>query len=190
MKTLTFICVIFATLSISCNKKETIEIKSDIDSQTLRMQINGQDWVSTSHNSSDREALHGQYTEFGNKGLFTPMYTITATKKVDSQSQGFRIQIYNLGKTGDYFISGADDIYKSSSTHVVYSKRLSNAEDDVVMYTANPQKSPFKVVIKNYDIPYGSLLPTVGGSFEGVLFNMKNKLDSVIISEGSFEVRY
>ncbi|WP_342644541.1 DUF5025 domain-containing protein [Mucilaginibacter sp. CSA2-8R] len=182
---------------MACKKQDSVSSgKQPAEfSQQLAANIAGKAVVLNNTMSQNREILKGMFTMFGdNGGQRRQMYNIDAAISaldgdINTKST-FRIQLNNV-KTGIFDITGEDSVFQPlTGSYAVLSIRSAANSYSLVLYTASVKKQPFKVQVTGFEYPPYSSIPTVTGTFNGVLYNTQNIADSVIVKNGAFKVRF
>ncbi|WP_133780792.1 DUF5025 domain-containing protein [Pedobacter nutrimenti] len=190
--------VIFAIIGISCEKNKKIDPEVDQQAQVFSQHFYAfiNDKPVTVHSSleKNRALFNGQWTGIGMpKGSNINLYKVNVVVPKEAFKEGYasdlKFQIYNISKK-TFFITGKDDYYNVTGTYIAMRKKTGPAETDQKIYAANIKKKPFQVLITNYETIKGSLVPLVEGRLNGVLYNIKNPSDSVVIKNGEFKVRF
>lgn len=195
--TIVFLIVI-ALVGISCEKTKKDGLEEDqsaqIFSQHFYAFINDKPITVHSSLEKDRANFNGQWTGIGmaNGGNIN-LYKVNVLLPKEISKEGYtsdlKFQIYNISKK-TFLITGKDDSYNVKGTYIALRKKTGPAETDQKVYAANTKKKPFQIKITNYETIKGSLVPSVEGRLDGVLYNIKNSRDSIIIKNGEFKVRF
>ncbi|WP_295767729.1 DUF5025 domain-containing protein [uncultured Mucilaginibacter sp.] len=177
-----------AALSItSCSKTRVAKPQPEEFVQHFKANIAGKEISIENTRDRNRTQLTGQWTGLGNgDGTEKSIYTVDVILPADispiSAQARLRVQVENV-KKGEFLITGENKDYPPY-------KSLISLRNSNISYSANTAKKPFEVEITRYEYPYGSMVPYVGGKLNGVLYNEKNLQDSIIIKDGTFEVRF
>ncbi|MBS7566582.1 DUF5025 domain-containing protein [Mucilaginibacter sp. Bleaf8] len=171
---------------ISCSKKEAVEESTPEYVQFFKASVNGKPMAVENTMRKDRENLSGSWTGLGfASGEQKELYTISValpSETKPSETAKLRIHIWEV-KEGTFTISNTIPNNLLTESHILLWKSNNT-------YTPNNHAKPFTVRITKYERPAGSSIPTVGGQLNGVLYNEQNSQDSVVIKDGSFEVRF
>lgn len=183
---------IFLVSLFSC-KKQTVEVpKNEKYIQYFKADIAGQTLDLKSSIDENRDLFRGSYTEIGfGDGTFKEMYTVNVavpnTLLNTSIQSKLQFQLFDI-KKGVYQLSNDDSYQKDFSSHIYLVTNL--GMQDSKLYTTNEKKPPFNISITRYEKVKGSMIPFVGGKLNGVLYNVKDLKDSIVIDNGVFDVRY
>jgi hypothetical protein len=115
----------------------------------------------------------------------TPLYTIRAYKdsqsKVDYTSSNiFRLQIMNVQSVGVYNINDSYGDFTS------YARFIKNESGNQKIYENSVTKTTSIVRIDEMLPKEGSCLVGIKGTFSGILYNVNNQNDSIIIEDCKF----
>lgn len=196
--TIVFLITTISIFGISCEKAK----KNDPDaekstapfSQHFYAFINNKPITVHSSLEKNRDLFNGQWTGIGMpNGSNINLYKVNVVLPEEGSAGGLhsdlKFQIYNISKK-TFLITGKDNYYNVTGTYIALKKQTGPAETDQKIYVAKPGKKPFEVQIITYESIKGSLVPLVEGKLNGVLYNVKNPLDSVVIKNGDFRVRF
>lgn len=190
--------IVLSLVGISCEKTEKTDPDVDHAAQTFSQHfyafINEKPVTVHSSLEKNRSDFNGQWTGIGQpNGSKINLYRVNVVLPKDSSKEGYeanlKFQIYNISKK-TFLITGKDDYYNVTGTYIAMKKKTGPGETDQKVYAANTKKKPFKIQITNYQTLRGSLVPLVEGRLDGTLYNIKNPLDSIVIKNGEFTVRF
>ncbi|WP_316839797.1 DUF5025 domain-containing protein [Pedobacter gandavensis] len=175
----------------SCKKESPVKEEKKADIQYLKATIDGQS-ISLQKTDNDRTVFYGSWTGLGmGNGAKIDIYTVDVNlpKASLSSTDVFRLsfQIYDVKKR-KYEMEGDLSDRTDFGAYIYAVKKPDLGEN--VLYSTSSLKKPFHIEITKYEYPKNSLIPIVGGKFNGVLYNTKNLLDSIVVKNGEFEVRY
>ncbi|PYF77124.1 DUF5025 domain-containing protein [Pedobacter nutrimenti] len=103
------------------------------------------------------------------------------------QTSFLRFQLFNM-KNRTFKISGHEPILDLRNSYIFLNKKLGPNDEDAKFYTPNNLKKPFEINITRYEYLKNSGLPYVKGTLNGVLYNIKDITDSIVIRDGDFDV--
>ena len=177
---------------LSCKKQDFKVSQKKTYIQYFKANVAGQTLDIKNSIDENRHIFRGQYSEIGyGNGIFKEMYTINVAvpktilnTSIDTKLQ---FQIFDSG-IGKYEISSSDSYKGSFNTHVYIVTDLGMPSGKT--YTTHETKAPFNILITRYEKAANSALPFVGGKLDGVLYNVKDLQDSIVIKDGSFDVRF
>jgi hypothetical protein len=166
---------------VSC-KQEAPKAKVAIN--TFSMRVNGQEWTPfQDKNDPCSSTYSGSYaTNLMRSGEIIPFYTIYAYRdpqgKADAYSENLlRMRVMNVTKPGTYLLDGT---YKEDfDSYIIF--QLPQGR-----YVNDPRRKPFIIRVDQITTRKGATIPGIKGSFEGILYNENNPLDSLFIEKGAF----
>lgn len=166
-------------VSFGCRKSEHNKTSSKPVS-VFSMKVNGQLWEPS---SSADDPCYSTYRCMWSAVDEIPYYTIDASRGVESENI-FRFQVMGVTHPGVYNIDGS---YKEDFTSYAYF--ITNKNEAHKMYANNMTDPSTQVTIEEI-IPQDHLsVPGIIGSFSGVLYNVDDKQDSIIIDDCRFVFR-
>lgn len=186
----TLLCFTILFIFYSCKKNtEQTEEKQEYTQYFNALIANKSIAIQNSH-SKNRNLFRGSWTGVDMiNGDQIEMYTVKTIlpKEVLNMNAELNFQIFDIKKK-IYFIN-EDDIYKKDFSTHIYLKKHEDLNNETI-YTTRKVKKPFEIEITKYEFPNESLIPILGGNFNGVLYNVKDITDSITIKNGNFEVQY
>ncbi|WP_316799619.1 DUF5025 domain-containing protein [Pedobacter frigidisoli] len=188
----TILTLLFPVLLFSCKKDPAETTEKQPYVQYFKADVAGQSLDIKGSNSTNREIFRGSRTIIGDAdGTQHEMYTVNvalqATVLNTTSPSKLQFQIFDI-RPKEYQLANGDAYQKNFSTHIFLVTDL--GRPDSKLYTTSAVKSPFHIVISKYDMPKDSGIPFVGGKLDGVLYNVKNLQDSIVIRNGVFDVRF
>lgn len=167
--------------ALACNK-ENVLTQGMKPLNSFSMKLNDQLWhPSLIDNDSCFSTIQCEYSEID----LIPFYTIKAYK--DSQSRTnylsenmIRIQIMNVNSTGNYNISDPYGDFNSYAMFVI------NQSGSQKIYENSVSKITSVVRIEEMFPIHGSILTGIKGSFSGILYNIIDSNDSIVIDDCKF----
>jgi hypothetical protein len=186
-----------------CCTKEEVNLQNTQDdglpqatqtgAHTLGFYLNDQPWLPSQDCSRNCEALTSYYSEAGFiNGDRIPYYNIYAKQAAGTENeeeQRFEMQITRL--TPEHTYSLHNQIFaplEELASYAIFIK--TSPSGNKRLYISDSTKTPFLVNITKVDyLNNTTFIPIVSGTFEGVLYNQENSLDSLIISKGRFDLK-
>lgn len=179
--------MIFLLLLSGCKSDDpelvfTLPPETQEGKNTIGFLINDQVWVGYGREctffGNCQESLEGNFysTLEGNTLLLRALQLIRRDSK-PVVSQHFGISLDNIKDTGVYLIDGTrhNDVVSFGD----------DLKGDLHVYQIDSTKTPFSLNITKID----TVANVVSGRFEGILYHHTNKMDSVIIREGRFDLK-
>lgn len=182
---------LFTILGLSsCKKQISEKAEEPIRVQYLKAEIGSQS-IDIRKTDNDRNLFYGSWTGVGMAtGTQIDMYSVELNLSkvllVSNEVSKLRFQIFDI-KTKQYQIDH-DFSFPIDFTTYIYMIKNAGGKNEVI-YSTSRLKKPFSIEVKRFEYPNDSIIPIVGGKFNGVLYNTKNLKDSVVIENGEFEVR-
>ncbi|WP_316753800.1 DUF5025 domain-containing protein [Pedobacter gandavensis] len=185
------LCLTIGFSLSSCTKEEVQQeekkafiqyFKANLGSQTMN--------VSNALKDDDRSQLQASWTGVDiaiGKQLEVYVVNVKLPKALlnTTKESHLKFQIYDIKKK-QYQIN-VDDPYETDFGTFIYLVK-NPGMDNEVEYTTSSFRKPFVLEITKYERPNGDIVPVVGGKLNGVLYNPKNLMDSVVIQNGDFEL--
>lgn len=170
-------------VSFSCRKSDTHKKASSEKVNSFSMKMDGQLWVpSTKADDTCYSTYRCEWSAVDN----IPYYTIEAYKDPQLRTRPaseniFRLQVMDVTDPGVYNIDGS---YEGDFTsHAFF---IINTDNEHKMYVNSTGEANAVVRVEEI-IPQAHLsVPGISGSFSGVLYNVDNKEDSIVISDCEF----
>ncbi len=177
---------------VSCKKQEVEVPAKQTYIQYFNANIAGQDLNIKNSIDENRNIFRGQLTGIGyGDGTQKEMYTVNVVvpkvllnTSIDTKLQ---FQLFDIKKE-EYQLSNSEHYKKDFASYVYLVTDLGMTNSK--LYTTNESKPPFKITITRYEKVKDSALPFVGGTLNGVLYNVKDLQDSIQIKDGAFDVRF
>lgn len=187
-----FFAIVAVMLLFSCKKQKTEAPVKEPYIQFINVQIAGKYLEIKGSIDRNRDIFSGSWTGIGyGDGTQKEMYTVNVivpnTFLNTTLASRLQFRIFDIEKK-EYRLSGNDPYKQSFASSISLVTNLGLADSKV--YTTNETKPPFKIEINRYEKPKGSGVPFVGGKLSGVLYNVKNLQDSIVIKDGVFDVRF
>lgn len=167
-------------LGFGCKKNNDTKNSNPINS--FSMVLNDQLWQPT---IIDDDLCYATYSCEWSAIEGTPFYTIKAYKdsqaKADNTSENiFWLQIMNVQSTGVYNITDSYGDFTS------YARFIINESGNQKIYGNSVTKLTSKVTIDEMLPNGGSPFTGIKGTFSGILYNITNQNDSIIIKDCKF----
>ena len=167
-------------VSFGCKEKNKIELKVPLN--TFSMNVNKQLWQPS---VIDKDPCYATFRCEWSAQNNIPFYIIRAYK--DSQSRAdytsenyFRLQIMNVQSEGNYSINEPYDDFTS------YARFIKNDSGNQTIYENSANKLNSSATIEEIISIEGSGFTGIKGSFSGILYNINNQNDSIIIDKCNF----
>jgi len=172
-------------LLMSC-KREEPEARVPVDS--FSMEVNDQLW--TPYQSKENTCVSTYFYNFAHYGS-APLYTIYAyrdpTGRADAYSENMlRMGVMNVTEPGTYPLDGS---YKEFfGSYIIFTVKQSTG--NYKRYVNDHFRSPFIIQVNEIPLKEWSSIPGIKGSFSGTLYNEDDSLDSLVIEQGEFTLKY
>jgi hypothetical protein len=179
---MTLIGVIFLNLTISC--VQDIEVDTNQDNlNTFKMTVNGQAWTPSVIDSCYR-TFRCNMASLNEDNFYTIEAYRDPLSTASLMSENFfEIKIMKVNETGNYIIDGE---FRDFSN---YARLTINDVSGKRRYQNKENGTSFKVNVTQLFPRENSPVVGIGGSFDGILFNLDNPSDSIIIAGGEFIFR-
>lgn len=181
-------------LSFSSCKKEESKKEDNIEYiQYFSAKIGGKNIDIKNSINGDRFKLHGSWTGINNDEVHVYQVKVNLPEErneIVKYETLLNFQIYDIERNKVNNIIDNEFYQNDFNSYIFLSKTMIDDDKNYTIYSPNTNKKPFKIEITKYQFIKDSLVPIVGGKLNGVLYNKKNLLDSVIIKDGIFEVRF
>ena len=157
------------------------------------MEIDGKFWQpSFIDGDTCQQTFRGSQSGTSTPEGVIPFYNINAYQNIDNNGNNvlknfIRMQIMDVTQVGEYNIKNSYKIHWDS--FVSFEKvRDENGDDVKSIYTIDNTKNIFNFYVDEL-VDTNTLVANQGiiGRFEGILYNIENPLDSVIITNGKYK---
>ncbi|MCX2450124.1 DUF5025 domain-containing protein [Pedobacter sp. PLR] len=185
------LCLMIGFSLSSCTKEQVQQEEKQAFTQYFKGTVGTQAInVRNTLRDDDRSQLQGSWSgldiAIGNQiEIYTVNVKLPKELLNTTNEAKLRFQINNIQKK-QYQIN-VDDPYETDFGTFIYLMKNPGLDNQVI-YQTSSLKKPFNIEITKYEFPNGDILPMVGGKLNGVLYNEKNLMDSVVIQNGDFEV--
>ena len=172
----------FIIIIAGCKKEDNIIEKPVLVVNSFTMDVDGQLWKpSIISGDSCYSRFSCEWTAVDQ----IPFYTIKAFRDFqpgdnDKSENIFILQIMNVQSKGVYAIDEPYGDFKS------YAKFIKNEPGNLKIYENSVANTTSKVIIEKMLPEKGSVLVGIKGSFTGVLYNVENQDDSIVIKNSKF----
>lgn len=172
-------------LLLGCKRDE---IRTKVSVNSFSMQVNKQVW--TPFQAKDDPCTSTYTCQYGHLGE-TPFYTIYAYRDpngtANAESENLlRLQVMNVTEPGSYRLDGT--YQKDFDSYLIFQTR--NSAGNVRRYISDFRRSPVVFYVDDLYVRPGASIPSIRGSFSGVLYNEGNPADSLTIEKGTFNFNY
>jgi len=178
----------FAALLSSCAKDQTsIEKKKPTPVNSFSMEVNGQEWQPGKKREDEcSRTYNGAWSKLNLKPYFNISAYRDQNGKTGADSESLlEIQVMNVEGLGEYKLMGS--YLKSFESYVYF---IANQPDGSrSMYSNKHDSSSFTIRFEQFMERPNTELQGVKGVFFGTLYNVKNPLDSIVISKGAFTMQ-
>lgn len=163
-------------LIISC--KDSKDYNNSIPLNSLDMYVNNLFWEPTIINEDPCYAELNCNQWYVNQ---TPIYTIEAKRSHTVESEYLRLQVRNVNDIGFYYINDSKGDFTS------YAMLVKKESDTEIIYTNSDARNNSIVEIREMFNNYKTKEKiAIKGSFRGVLYNIQNANDSIVIEDCKF----
>jgi hypothetical protein len=189
------LAILFLNLLLlaSCDKKEEVEPNYPKRMNYFSMEVDGELWQPSFINGDTcKQTFKGIQSGISKPKGIIPFYNIDAFQNLNDTynftlKNFIRMQIMDVTQVGRYKIKNSYKIHYDS--FVSFEKvKDENGNDIKSIYTIDSTKNTFNFYVDEI-INLNSLGANQGiiGHFEGILYNIKNPADSVIITNGQYK---
>lgn len=178
-----WLVVVFMILAAGCNKRnKEIKKTGQVPPNSFSMAMNNRPWEpSIIGGDSCHVAGYCNWSAVDNIPFYTIQMYRDPDSEIDDNSRNvFRLQIMNLSSPGVYYVN------EPFSDFTSYARLSVNKAANRKIYENGKADRLFKVVIEKMLPKQGSSLVGIKGTFSGVLYNIENQGDSIVIDDGQF----
>ena len=174
--------IIFLNLLISC-KMDSEEVLNQNNVNSFTMIVNEQEWLPSVIDPCHR-TFQCSMGELGQSKYYEidAFRDPSSTSNLESENI-FELTVMDVNLIGDYTIDGE---FKDFSN---YARFTINDINGKRIYQNKENGSEFNVSVNQLFPKKNSDLVGIAGSFSGVLYNINNPVDSIIINQGEFIFR-
>lgn len=182
-------------LLASCNKKEYVEAEPNYPKRMnyFSMEVDGELWQpSVIDNDTCRQSFKGLQSGTTKPEGIIPFYNIDAFQNLNDTynfalKNFLRMQIMGVTRVGKYDIKNSYEIHYDS--FVSFEKvKDENGNDIKSIYTIDSTKNTFNFYVDEIiNLNSSGAKQGIIGHFEGILYNIKNPADSVVITNGQYK---
>ena len=176
---------------LGCQRQEETKPKTPVN--YFSMHVNGQLWTPYQDPIDPcRSTYSGQYTELQySSGEIKPFYRFVAyrdsTGRADVYSDTYlRMQVMNVTKPDAYILNG----FYGEDFDSFITFKVEQPDGSFKRYTNNARRIPMVVYVDEISFMKNVSIPSIKGTFSGVIYNETNPSDSLIIEQGRYNFKY
>lgn len=134
-------------------------------------------WITTQNGSIDQVTTYGVIVDLSKDYVNNLVQPKLAFQLYDLEEKLYKIDTQEL----------YPDLREN---RITISKIPLSLDSERVVYAPNPNKEAFEIRVISIEYHAYSMIPTVSGSLQGILYNINNDQDSITIKNGNFTLRY
>lgn len=179
------IAILFILFLTACEKEESFPLPEEeyhgfnalIGEKQVDVKYSETEKLITTQNGSiDQVKTYGVIVDLSKDNVNNLMKTVLTFHLYDLQEKLYKIDTQGL--------------YGLRENRVTFSHIPLTLSVERVVYAPNPNKEAFEIRVTDIEYHAYSMIPTVSGSLQGILYNVSNDQDSITIKNGDFKLRF